>query len=111
MISALLNIPITPDDWLRFSYDNRSQHDAIRDAVRAQYEGYDLPSYVIDPIVPEALAGFLEKHQQMHSEMNGVLKLQSTDLQDVDFNKPEQLEAWIYLHYEQHRAAALKLGI
>jgi hypothetical protein len=43
--------------------------------------------------------------------MNGVLGLQSADLQDVDIGDDKQFEAWVRLHYNEHQYAELKLEI
>ena len=43
--------------------------------------------------------------------MNGVLGLQSADVQDVDLGDPKQMEAWVRIHYLEHYYAESKLGI
>jgi len=56
--------------------------------------GVDLSDYQTDPIDPGAIDDFLQNNSQLHGDMNGVLGLQSADLQDVDIRDDRQFEAW-----------------
>jgi hypothetical protein len=109
MLPALENIPHSPEDWARFAWDHRDSHNRIRAAIKAKY-GAVLNDYQIDPINPDSINQFLENNSQLHSDMNGVLKLQSSDLLDVDLQDERQMAAWIRLHYIEHYNAEQLLG-
>lgn len=71
----------------------------------------NLTNYIIYPIDQKHLSDFLEANQSLHSDMNGILGLQSSDLQDVDFQNENQKIAWFYTHYQEHFSAERELGI
>jgi len=110
MLAALMNVPKTDAEWRQFSYDHRDSHDRIRAAIKKKY-GVDLTDYVIDPINPDSLQQFLQDNASLHTDMNGILKSQSSDLLDVDINDPKQLDSWISLNYQEHQNAEQLLGI
>lgn len=110
MLAALLNVPKTDEQWRQFSYDHRNSHDKIRAAILKKY-GVNLTDYQIEPINSDSLQQFLQNNAALHTDMNGVLRSQSSDLLDVDFSKPEQLESWINLNYQEHQNAEQLLGI
>lgn len=70
-----------------------------------------LPVYQLDPINFDNPLEFVRRHAQAHTDMNGVLGLQSTDLSEVDLNDPNKLQAWIYSNYEEHNNAHNRLQI
>lgn len=108
----LINVPKTDRDWEIFFFSNRDSHDKIRAAIEAQTSpAINLTDYVIYPINPDHIVDFLQANQSLHSDMNGILGLQSSDLQDVDFKIDNQKIAWFYSHYLEHQSAELKLGI
>ena len=112
MLPALLNIPRSEGDWRIWSFNHRDQHDLIRQAILVKYN-INLNAYPLDPI-PESEDGLLQWlawNQQSHDDFTGVLNLQSSDLESVDFKNASQTEAWIFLHYEEHFSAAAALGI
>jgi len=110
MLAALLNVPHSPTDWSRFSFDHRDSHDRIRAAINAQ-KNVSLTDYQIDPINPNNVQQFLDNNAQLHIDMNSALNLQSSDLGDVDFRDEKQLRAWIILHYQEHYDAEQALGV
>lgn len=71
----------------------------------------NLTDYVIYPVDSNHLKDFLENNQSLHSDMNAILGLQSSNLQDVDFSVENQKTAWFYSHYLEHQSAEQKLGI
>ena len=109
MLAALLNVPRTDAEWRQFSYDHRDSHDRIRAAILKKY-GINLTDYIIDPINENSLQQFLQNNASLHTDMNGVIKSQSSDLLDIDITDPKQLDAWISLNYEEHQNAEQILG-
>ena len=110
MLQALENIPKSRDDWARFSWDHRDSHDRIRAAIKSKFS-INLDDYQIDPISPDNFDNFLDNNAELHSGMNGVLRLQSSDLNDVDMKDEAQAIAWFRLHYLEHLYAETVLKI
>lgn len=110
ILAALMNVPETQGDWSRWSFDHLDSHNRIRAAVKAQL-GVSLTDYQLDPIAQVEINGFLNRNQQLHVDMEGVLRLQSTDLLDVDFNNERIKRAWFEVHYQAHYDAEKALHL
>lgn len=110
MLAALLNTPKTFEEWQQFARDHRDSHDRIRGAIKSKYN-IDLTDYIIEPLSEEGFKQFLQNNASLHTDMNGVLKSQSSDLLDVSFDDLQKLESWINLHYQEHENAEQLLGI
>jgi hypothetical protein len=110
VLAFLKNIPNTPQDWNLWSFHHRDSHDRIRAAIAAQ-GGPQLIDYLLDPIPGWAIAEWLLKHDQTHTDMDAYLGVQSADLQDVDFDDQKQAAAWRDLHYNEHFTAERALGL
>lgn len=80
-------------------------------AIAIASPNINLTNYIIYPVDKAHLKDFLENNQSLHSDMNGILGLQSSDLQDVDLENENQKIAWFYSHYLEHQSAEMKLGI
>ncbi len=67
---------------------------------------------MIYPINFSKFTDFLQANAQEHIDMLGVLNIQGEDVQDVDIRDERQLQAWAFLHYQDHFSAenALKIG-
>lgn len=111
MLAALLRPPQTKEDWFRWAWDHRTQHDIMRQAVLEQ-KNINLPDYQLYPIDLDTVLFFIDQNQSAHDDMNAVLGTNSTNLQQSDFSNPAQLQAWIYLHQREHEnwANALKVS-
>ena len=109
MLCQLLNIPSTQDEWNIWSYHHRLSHQAIRQAALAR--SVTLIDYEIDPVNREFITDWLDRNQQLHVDMDGLVGAQSVDLQDVDLQDRNQLVAWIRLHWIDHQTVETQLGI
>lgn len=107
---TLLEDPKTAESRSRWSFAHRDHHQIIRQAIQAKL-GTVLPDYQLDPIPENDFPGWLNRNDSTHEDMNSALGLQSVNLLDVDFNDDKQRQAWVYLHYQEHFAAAAALGI
>lgn len=109
MIATLLSVPVTPGDWTIFSFAHAQVHRQISAGLLLR--GVPTGDYVLDPIPPGAIDEWQGRVQQAHTEMNQALGLQSNNLQSADFNDANQVQAWIYLNWQEDNAAleALKL--
>lgn len=86
------------------------EHLKIIQAIQTQ-KNVRLNQYQLDPINFDNLTYFLEWHQQSHLDFDGVLGLQSNDLQDVDLKDEKNRESFVYLNWLEHLAANKALGI
>lgn len=110
MLARLLNVPQNNDDWESYFYDNRNQVIEIRQAILKQFS-VNLTEYILYPVQKNDLQAFLLNNAQSHTDFNSVLDLQGADLLNVNFNDREQLEAWIYLNYQELFDASQALNI
>lgn len=93
-----------------FWWNNWNDHLEIVEAINKAM-GLNLPTYVIHPWQEGDQAGILERHQQLHNDMQEALGIQGSDLQLVDFGDPSSRDAWVYSNYQQHLQARTILGI
>jgi hypothetical protein len=110
MLAALLNTPKSFEEWQQFARDHRDSHDRIRKAIKSKYN-IELTDYIVEPLSEPSFKQFLQNNASLHTDMNGVLKSQSSDLLDVNFDDLQKLETWISLHYQEHQNAEQILGI
>jgi len=110
MLAGLLNIPHQDEEWKWFAWQHRLSHDRIRQAIKAQYK-VDLTDYEIEPLDSNNLKDFLQNNASLHTDMNGILKLQGIDLFDTDLQKENERSSWIFYHFQEHFSAEAKLGI
>lgn len=109
-LATLYNVPSDDDELNIFSFANADQHTNIARGLIAQYNVFP-PVYVLDPLPLRDMGTWLEQHQILHNIMNGVLGTNSNDLTAVDFSDQDQLTEWIWLHAQEHFAAADLLGL
>lgn len=109
MLPGLSNIPHTDEEWKLWAWDHRDSHNRIRRAILSTY-GVSLTDYQVEPINPNDMTSFLQNNSNLHDDMNSVLELQSSDLQDANLQEPRELDAWIKLHSQEHYYAEAKLG-
>ena len=110
MISALLNVPRSIDDWQIWTLAHKTGHDEIRQAIQNQ-TGILTGDYQLDPINPADIEGWLGRVQQTHVEMNAALGITGSDLEGVDLRDERQLAAWIWLNWQEDNNARVTLGI
>ncbi len=110
MLVQLLNVPQNEGDWNSWSQNHRLIHDQVRQAIQAK-GGPNLASFVLDPIPLWAFREWLERNQQSHTDANGALGLQSTDLLELDPRDQQQVADWVYYHWIEHQNMNLALGI
>ena len=109
-LADLLNIPKDADDWNLWGFAHRDQHQLILGAIRKQFN-VSLNEYPLFPIPLQTPEQWLDWNQQAHDDFNGVLGTRGTDLQETDLKDPRLLQAWIYLHYQEHYTASQRLKI
>lgn len=92
-----------------WAWHHRDSHNRIRRGILTTYS-INLTDYQIEPINPNDLTSFLQNNSNLHDDMNSVLKLQNSDLQDANLQEPRELDAWIKLHALEHYNAETTLG-
>lgn len=109
-LADLLNVPRTPEEWEFFSWNNKTQNTAIRQAIKAK-NNINLTEYQLHPINFDRFKDFLEANQQAHDDFNSVLGLQSSDIEELDPKDEKKLEQWIFSNYSELRDASSVLKI
>ena len=110
MLASLFNVPRTDRELAQFSFANNDEHIKIATALQNQ-KGIYIPSYILDPILPENKDQWLNAHQDIHNYIDNALGIVGNDLSEVDFNNPGQVASWIWLHAQEHYQAANILGL
>lgn len=110
---ALANVANVPGDnvsLLQWTFAHMDHHRNIIAAIHRQH-GALLPIFPLDPVTQLNIGSYLYQHQQMHKDMNAILKNESLNLLGVDWNDDSQRATWIFQNFSEHRAAALQLGV
>lgn len=109
-LATLLEVPKTKEAWDRFSWNNKTACDRIRQAIQQQLS-IPLTEYILDPIDLEKPEFFLENNAQAHIDFNNALGLQGADLEEVDLKDERQLTAWVFLNWKELNDASIELGV
>ena len=109
-LTDLIRNPQTEQEMHLWSWAHRVEHTNIRQRVQA-LTTINLREFVLEPINFADMRDWLEDHQQMHADMTSVTRVQSNDLERVDWNDPKQRAAWIELHYKEHFDVNTVLGL
>jgi hypothetical protein len=106
----ILNINKDDGDFSDWAFVHYQDHLDIRSAIQTQ-NNINLEIQNINQINLQDVQGWLERHQLMHNDFNGILGLQGNDLTVVDFDNPEQRQVWLWLNFREHfdARAALKI--
>lgn len=110
MLAILQNVPKNDFDWEIWAFNNREHISEITQAIKAQHN-VNLPEYQLYPINFNRFSEWLERKSQAHTDFNGVLGLQSSDLKEMDPKNEKQLSSWVYLQYQELFNASAELKI
>lgn len=110
MLAYLQTIPTDEAQWSRWSFSNYDCLAQIRQAIASQY-GVNLPEYQVNPINWDNIEGWLAANYTAHKDFTRVLGQQSNDLTQVGFDKPDQVQSWVWLNYMELLNACEKLRI
>ena len=61
-----------------------------------------LTTYQVDPIPPQDLESWLNIHAQLHTDMLNTLGIQSSQIDEANFDDPEALKTWMRQHWQDH---------
>lgn len=110
MLANVANIPFDEDSFFEWSFSNQDEHLKIADSILRK-TGTSIQRYILDPIPLNNPGVWLYNHQAAHNVQNGILGITGNDLTSVDFNSPEQVADFVWLHFTEHYQAAQKLGL
>ena len=111
MSLAILFTPIrSPGDieWMLLA--NEALHNQVNRAIFTQ-KSKQMISLPLRPLVPADVTGWALRHYAMHSQVNSTLGTAGNDLAVLDFENPEQLASWGFLHATEHRTWNITLGL
>lgn len=109
-LAQVLYPPPTGNGMDEWAHSHWQHHRAILSALR-QVKNVAGTEYLIYPFNEHDIQTWLYQHAQMHAEMTAACGINANDLTDVDFKDKKQLDAWMYLHFSEHRAVAQQLGL
>lgn len=112
MLAELYNTPSTPEEQMRWSFNNNDEHVKIVNAIFQKY-GVPLADYILDPMPAFnslEIGTWAYTHQQAHTAFTGILRIAGNDLTSVDFTKQDQIEGWLQIHADEHIQAQGVLG-
>jgi hypothetical protein len=107
----LYNVPHNANDLLEWSFANADSHRLILLALQMQHPGIKLDSFALDPLPQTDIPTFLLRHQLMHNQMDGPLKIGGNDYTGLNFSYPTSLEYLFRLHANEHIQAHTILRI
>lgn len=109
---SLANIvypPPTPNGWKEWFFYHAQDHINIVTSIQS-LKSIVLPTYVIDPMDPDDFEGWAQRHQNYHNDMNGIFGLNGIDLQEVNFDNPDEKKSWMWNNFSEHRAVHNAIG-
>ena len=110
MLPVLLEVPDSPESWLRWSWHHRVSHQVIRQGILDK-GGPRLTEYILDPIDLRDFPGFLQRNNQSHQDEANYLGTQLFDLQDVNYTDPSSLRGFVFEHWQLHQAEEAAAGV
>lgn len=110
MLPQLIAVEKGDDNFNQWAYAHYQDHIEIKEAIQTQ-KHLNLQIQEIDEINWDDVYGWLERHQLMHNDFNGVLNLAGNDLTSVDFQNEGQRATWMWLNFREHQIARQVLGI
>lgn len=93
-----------------WTFSHMQDHLEIINAIKKQ-KSVTLVPWLVWPFNPDDASSWLDRHQQLHDDMNNILKLDGINLQDLDFNKKDIVANWTDINYREHYNARIALKI
>lgn len=113
MLPFLFDVPNDNRGWDTFQLQHHEDHLEIIGKIQKQFNVQLVirPLYPINMADKQAVLNWLDLHQQTHNDMDAVLGVVGNDLSSVDFDKPNEVKAWLWLNAQEHQNVRQKLGI
>jgi hypothetical protein len=109
-LPLLYSQPSDDDSWRSWSFNHAANHYDMLQAVLVQ-KNQNLTMFCLDPMDPDNLGLWLYQHQEMHNQVNTVLKTQGYDLLALDWDDPDQFNEWLRLNGDEHVRISTALNI
>ena len=109
-LPLLYSQPTDDDSWRSWAFNHAANHYDMLQAVLVQKQ-QNLAQYSLDPMDPNNLGYWLYQHQEMHNQVNAVLKTSGYDLLALDWDDPDQFSEWLLLNGSEHQRICAALGI
>lgn len=101
---------VSPQMRERWMFAHQVDHNQILQIVQAKFST-KLVQFQLYPFPEHDQNTWLQSNQLAHNDFNGLLGLDSSDLQSVDFKSDEVFLEWLRDHWNEHQAARVALGI
>jgi hypothetical protein len=109
-LAQILTVPPGPHGWEEWTFWHYTHHQAIISAA-AQVKNVSLTLYNIWPFSPGNPEGWLLQHSYQHDDMNALYGVNGADLSTLDFTNAKEVEAWLWLQYQEHQSVAKLCGL
>jgi hypothetical protein len=109
-VESLFNVPTDQRGLDYFATANADHHTRLAESIFAA-GGTRLLVQPLDPIPLFARDVWLQKHQQMHNDLNKLLGTTGFDLSALDIENEEEVAAWVGLHAREHYRFADGTGV
>lgn len=104
-------LAVAPDagGWEQWGFQHNLDHVRLAAEVNRRVPTAHLAFYLLDPFRPQE--DWLLDHQRAHDDLALVLRGTGSDLQQVDFADPRQVDQWLQINWQEHAAYSDLLGI
>lgn len=110
-IAGLYAVPQTEADLQRLGFFNYDHHVQVSDWIAAN-KNLSVERYVLYPMPPlDDLGTWIINHQSWHTQIDAILGVSGYNLLDVDMQNRDALQAFLFLHGEEHRQWARITGL
>lgn len=108
-LAQILYPPPTHYGWDEWCQAHQAHHDAIEAGISAAF-GVQSIKYNLFPFFKKDISNWLLLNEQAHTRMAEYLQFGTQDLSNLDFEDKTAFQDWLWLHYQEHLAAAQRLG-
>lgn len=99
--------------WKEWLHAHVRHHEALIDSLNATFDAslsLTGPLWPVDVQNENEMRVWNRVHLDAHNNMNDLLGIPGQDISAPNFKDPDALDAWIYLHFTMHQAAANRCG-
>lgn len=109
-VANLVTVPTTSQELAVWAFANQAHHRDINSYIR-RTRGILLPEYVLDPVDTRLDSVWSAVHQAQHNSNDAILGVEPFDISEPDWQNPDQMTSWIWLHWRLHYAEAEASGV
>lgn len=102
-ILSLFAVPQNEGDLQRLAFCNYDHHIQVSNWIKANRD-LSIEHYVLYPFPPlDNLGAWVINHQAWHTQIDAALGISGYNLLDVDWQNRDALQAFSFLHGQEHR--------